>query len=144
MRLIDADKLKAKLQEHHDFFVNAYDGFKNLPPNDKARVDEITHCISEIVNAPTVEPCYQTTSCLDCKNYDKEKYYCPRFCKVIREIAKENQRPQGKWIKVVENLSWHYECNKCHNRPLMARLVDEDVLSEFCPNCGADMRGKEE
>lgn len=61
----------------------------------------------------------------------------------ISDLIKAYERPQGEWVKVVENISWHYECNQCHNRPLMARLVDEDVLSEFCPNCGADMRGKD-
>ena len=55
--LISRSALKKKLKEHHDFFVNAYGGFKNLPANDKARVDEITNCIAEIVNAPAVKPC---------------------------------------------------------------------------------------
>ncbi len=53
-RLIDADKLKEELKEHHDFFVNAYGGFSNLPRNDKSRVDEITSSIATIVNAPTI------------------------------------------------------------------------------------------
>lgn len=44
---------------------------------------------SQIANAPTVEPCYQTTSCLDCKMYDKENHHCPRFCEVIKELVKE-------------------------------------------------------
>lgn len=56
MRPIDGDALKGKLKKHHDFCVNAWGGFKNLPPNDKARVDEISSCIAEIVNAPTIEP----------------------------------------------------------------------------------------
>lgn len=48
--------IKKKLQEHHDFYVNAYGGFNNLPPNDKPRVDEITNCISMVVNEPPVTP----------------------------------------------------------------------------------------
>lgn len=51
-RLIDANALKEELQAHHDFFVNAWGGFSNLPPKDKARVDEITSCIADVVNAP--------------------------------------------------------------------------------------------
>ena len=39
---ISRKSIKQKLQEHHDFFVNAYGGFSNLPQNDKSRVDEIT------------------------------------------------------------------------------------------------------
>ena len=54
-RLCDADALADKLQQHHDFFVNAWRGFRNLPAQDKARVDEITHCIAEITNAPTID-----------------------------------------------------------------------------------------
>ena len=83
-----------------------------------------------IDNAPTVEPCYQTTSCLDCKNYDKENYYCPRFCEVIREIAKENQRPQGEWIEGTQG----YYCSECET-------IDRFYFEHnFCPNCGASMK----
>lgn len=81
-RLIDADALKEEISG--EWFVE---------PN-----ATIFNCVFNIIdNAPTVEPCYQTTSCLDCKMYDKEKHNCPRFCEVIREIAKENQRPQGEY-----------------------------------------------
>jgi len=66
-------------------------------------------CVSEIYdkeidNAPTVELCYQTTSCLDCKNYDKENHNCPRYCEVIKEALEETKKPQGEWIPVSERL----------------------------------------
>ena len=64
-RLIDANALKEKLQAHHDFFVNAWGGFSNLPQNDKARVDEITSCIVDVVNAPTVDA-VEVVRCRDC------------------------------------------------------------------------------
>lgn len=51
------------------------------------------------------------------------------------------ERTKGKWVKISENLSQHYECSECRARPLIARLTDEDVLSTFCPSCGAHMRG---
>lgn len=83
---------------------------------------------------PTVEPCYQTTSCLDCKNYDKENYYCPRFCEVIREATKEIKR-QGEWkpkhVTFGSCFLQGFECD-C-GRVVMQR-------ENFCPNCGADMR----
>lgn len=53
---ISRKSIKQKLQEHHDFFVNAYGGFSNLPLNDKSRVDEITNCIAMVVNEPPVNP----------------------------------------------------------------------------------------
>lgn len=51
---ISRKSLKQKLQEHHDFFVNAYGGFSNLPRNDKSRVDEISNCIAMVVNEPPI------------------------------------------------------------------------------------------
>lgn len=55
MRPIDADVLKDKLQQHHDFYVMAWGGFGKMPIGEKKRVDEITSCIAEVVNAPTIE-----------------------------------------------------------------------------------------
>ena len=59
-------------------------------------------------------------------------------------VVRHDIRCKGKWIKLSENLTWHYECSECHTRPLMSRLVDNDVLSTFCPNCGALMTKGEE
>ena len=53
---ISRKSIKQKLQEHHDFFVNAYGGFSNLPQNDKSRVDEITNCIAMVINEPSITP----------------------------------------------------------------------------------------
>lgn len=90
-RLIYADAIADKLQQHRDFFVNAWCGFRNLPAQDKARVDEITHCIAEITNAPTIDAAevvhgrwirrHNETKCSQCKfiyysNRD-DFNYCP-------------------------------------------------------------------
>ncbi len=56
MRLIDADKLMNKYKGHHDFYLNAWGGdFKSMDAKDKARCDELTNCIAEIVNASTIK-----------------------------------------------------------------------------------------
>ena len=37
--------------------------------------------------AEQYEECYK--DCGDCEAYNKEKYHCPKFCKVIKETVKE-------------------------------------------------------
>ena len=65
--VISRKSIKQKLQEHHDFFINAYGGFSNLPLNDKSRVDEITNCIAMVVNEPSITPQSKIGRCNDCK-----------------------------------------------------------------------------
>lgn len=115
--LISREVLKKEFEKVYPLATNEMGGIVNK------RIYDI------IDNAPTVEPCYQTTSCLDCKMYDKEKHNCPRFCEVIRSAIEE--RPQGEWIKIGE-LGLAYKCNKCEE----VSVTPEN----FCPNCGAKMR----
>ena len=79
--LISRSALSEKLQAHHDFFVNGWGGFSNLPIKDKIRVDEITNCIAEVMNAPAVDA-VKVVRCKDCKHGDIDdpvfpcQYYC--------------------------------------------------------------------
>lgn len=58
---ISRKSIRQKLQEEHDFFVNAYGGnFKDMPYEEKVRVDEITNCIAMVVNEPPVTPSYNS------------------------------------------------------------------------------------
>lgn len=68
--LISRSALREKLQANKDFFVNAWGGFGNLPPKDKARVDEITHCIAETMNAPSVDAVIPVR-CAQCKHFKR-------------------------------------------------------------------------
>ena len=48
------------------------------------------------------EECYK--DCGDCEAYNKEKHYCPKFCKVIKETVKEIEENHNGWISVKERL----------------------------------------
>jgi len=52
-----------------------------------------------------------------------------------------SERPKGKWIEVTNGRGGH-ECSNCHAYAPSYMSGDEH-LSDFCPNCGADMRGEE-
>ena len=52
--------------------------------------------------AAEYEECYK--DCGDCEAYNKEKYHCPKFCKVIKETVKEIEENHNGWISVKERL----------------------------------------
>jgi len=58
------------------------------------------------------------------------------FNKAVEALKAE--RPQGEWIEY-DTACHHYKCNQCnadYNRFM--------VKPNFCPNCGAEMRGDTE
>ena len=51
-------------------------------------------------------------------------------------------RPQGEW-KTVEGIDGdeYYECSNCGEPWELMAGTPKDNNMNFCPNCGADMRG---
>lgn len=58
---------------------------------------------------------------------------------VLSLPSAQQKRMRGRWVPVT-NGRGGYECDQCHN---YAPSYQDGVewLSDFCPNCGADMRG---
>ena len=52
--------------------------------------------------AEQYEECYK--DCGECEAYDKEKFHCPKFCKVIKETVKEIEENHNDWIPCSERL----------------------------------------
>lgn len=48
------------------------------------------------------------------------------------------QPKRGRWTTVTNGRGGH-ECDQCHNYA-PSYQTGEEHLSDFCPNCGADMR----
>ena len=89
--------------------------FEQIP----IRVDKVQEIID---NAPTVEytfeEAFQKTVC-------ENRLYCPA-------------RPQGEWYYNYQN-GWH--CSICHETVKDMPTVKGKADYNFCPRCGADMRG---
>ena len=115
MRLIDVDVLKERVNRAIDYAVDEFDKGYNIG---------IQKAVDLIDNAPTVEyPFY------------KEAY------QTGFEEGK-NERPQGEWIET-KNDAEDIICSECKtifNGDIM--LICGGVEPNFCPNCGADMRGE--
>lgn len=77
---------------------------------------------SQIANAPTVDTTFKEVVAYECGQ-------------------KSVERPQGEWInrEAISNTIFpfweRYECNQCHKF---------NGYSNYCPNCGSDMRKEAE
>lgn len=123
MRLIDADALKKALKSNcdlcHDKNTNWCENC--CPHNDFEDL---------IDNAPTVEP-------EKAKEGELVKAYTKGYDAGV-EIAR-TERPQGEWV--IDDWSKIIECNKCRGQAPIDITSGEQYRSNFCPICGADMRG---
>ena len=62
------------------------------------------------------------------------------FLEGYKQGKKDFERPQGEWVKKVDDVGFiSYICSKCGFELELEDCSD----SYYCPNCGADMRGKE-
>ena len=49
-------------------------------------------------------------------------------------------REKGEWVN---NSDGYPECNRCGYKPQYDPMFDDIYYSDFCPNCGSDMRKEE-
>jgi len=121
MRLGDLDALKEKVNAFYDeLFVGCVSS--DLITFAKS-VDEM------IDNVPTVEA------------YPFEQVQ--ELVKLNQQFAQEIEdlkRPQGEWI--IDG--HHIRCNKCNEYICNTDGEGDKIPNNFCPNCGADMRGDKE
>ena len=113
MRLGDLDDLKTHISE----LMLVYSG------------TELNNAILYAIdNAPTVD-----IPCNDC---------CADTYRDGYEKGKADARPQGKW-KTIEGIDGdeYYECSNCGEPWVLTAGTPKDNNMNFCPNCGAKMKG---
>ena len=62
--------------------------------------------------------------------------------KELKELIEADRKTEpkcGEWIAKTENCHSHWVCSKCGAWALL-EYNEQMCLSNFCPNCGADMR----
>lgn len=93
----------------------------------------------------TIEILSELRSNYNCFNEQEEPVY-RALSEAIKAVSAQSERKKGKWIR--ENIvltsnppqyMWH--CSECGK---MVHWFTTEVLTDFCPNCGADMRGEQD
>lgn len=118
----------------------------------KVDIDELVERIKEeyeTTDRPVCEDAVSREWILKELNAESEKDY-PSFRRVMEKIKNappvEPKRPKGEWIGegdgyadggIVYDTWYCSECDHCEEG-------EELALPNFCPNCGADMRGDKE
>ena len=102
------------------------------------RIEDSFYKCALIDNAPTVKPEKVLVANV---TFDKDKLEEIVRDQVIEPIKNgglviKEEKPQGKWVEPFErNGKTYHKCNHCH---ISSELI---LIDNFCPNCGADMRG---
>lgn len=84
-------------------------------------------------------------------NPNNELYYSEDFikgfkCGAERQFEADKSdadRQQGEWIAKTENYHSHWVCSECGSWALL-EYNEQMCLSNFCPNCGARMKGADD
>lgn len=87
--------------------------------------------------------------CENCKDFPQCKGEFKAECAVYVEVAAQptidpaSLRPKGEWIYNTDDFTPKKRCTNCgYNKPLVAGEAIKQEPDNYCPNCGADMRGE--
>lgn len=132
--LISRSALKEEFAKHEDrkgYLIGDWEEIIDNAPPVEVPEDEV-NCVLTMFGKCS----YNETGCSDCEIKDK-----------IRKAL--NARPQGEWITDIDNVPLCKNCGEIALQRVYVRtpqLLEEVsmVKSNFCPNCGADMRKEAE
>lgn len=78
----------------------------------------------------------QIKNCNDCI-FRKEWEKIGKLLSVVLKKQTEQEQKEGHWIVHPKGIYAHLICDKCLS------CAPYDCKTNYCPNCGADMRGEE-
>jgi hypothetical protein len=131
MRLIDADELKKAFEDCtgdcaccvHNTNDFEYCGLIDNAPT----VDAIPYSVHEKAMDKTINELFEVQE-------------------ELNKIRNGTGGQKGEWIKKYSDYGVYYRCSNCHKMPpnYECDYKEGAIKTNFCPNCGADMRGNKE
>lgn len=127
-RKVIIESLKYTMEKHKSDTVDTFD-------------TDISLMCKDILDYLSAEPCDDAISRKDAVfalndaqvEYDENYKGLGKAKEIIDNLPPiQPIRPKGKWMNVLEDI---YHCNLCKK--------SHCFKTNFCPNCGADMRGEE-
>ena len=85
----------------------------------------------------TVKTAIETIPSVDIPHSDDWEKYSDKLWKNAYERGKAD-RPQGEWIEQEDDYHHYWECSEC------GMGVGLDDIRNYCPNCGARMKGADD
>lgn len=132
------DEIKA-LYEWHEVVTEdrAIDHFKRLPSAQSERMKLVQKAVNTIMNTSrsnsVKDKCFRNAARLVQNAIDGE----PQDFELIPD---EPERKKGRWINHGQYADFfphcEYRCSVCDHP-----YLEIEIAYDFCPNCGADMRG---
>ena len=134
LKLADEEKLRCARENPLQF-----DSAKGYAHGVGKAIEIVKH------EAEQYEECYK--DCGECEAYDKEKYHCPKFCKVIKETVKEieENHNKGKWEMTYKgkrkdvNTGLMISAYNCKCSVCGWETGNQGTRFSYCPKCGAKM-----
>lgn len=68
--------------------------------------------------------------------------YSDKLWRAAYERGKAEARMRGRWVEVTDGTRIWKVCDQCGEKPLWNEWRTDRCESNFCPNCGAYMRGE--
>lgn len=79
---------------------------------------------------------------------------CGKVKTKLGELEQATKTVQGEWVRCEREMKdlegnilcyvYWYECDQCRSRPPRKQFEKQEWLSDFCPNCGAKMKGADD
>ena len=85
--------------------------------------------------------------CKGCNEEFSEEPCEPGFCMIrsaiedVPVLTLDDLRPKGRWVPNEPESDVWFHCSECETDISTSWDYDCDQMWNYCPNCGADMRG---